>query len=381
MQIGELKKLFKKHKEASLFGRYINTNNIKSLLKKYAEIFAVETIGQSVLREAIYSIKVGSGKKKLLMWSQMHGNESTTTKAVFDLLNLLSSSNGFSEIVLKECTILIIPILNPDGAKAYTRFNANKVDLNRDAQDLSQPESKVLRKVYNEFKPHYCFNLHGQRTIFSAGNTSNVATLSFLSPAQDQECSLTDNRKVAMAIISKMNDVLQLEIPNQVGVYDDAFNINCVGDTFQSFNVPTILFEAGHFANDYNREEVRRLIFQSYIIALKTIVGDLIDLEEDSKLYFNIPENKKTFFDIIINKVDFNGKIVDIAIQYQERLIDNKIHFIPKIVEIENLHSFNAHKTIDANNSKAYDHKNKELSLGSEIDFVMLNNIKFLLNI
>ena len=49
--------------------------------------------------------------------------------------------------ILKACTLYIIPILNPDGAKAYTRLNANEVDLNRDAQDLSQPESKVLRAV------------------------------------------------------------------------------------------------------------------------------------------------------------------------------------------------------------------------------------------
>jgi murein tripeptide amidase MpaA len=38
-------------------------------------------------------------------------------------------------------------MLNPDGAKTYTRENANKVDLNRDSQDLTQPESKILRKL------------------------------------------------------------------------------------------------------------------------------------------------------------------------------------------------------------------------------------------
>jgi hypothetical protein len=48
----------------------------------------------------------------------------------------------------------------------YTRLNANEVDLNRDSQNLTQPESKVLREIFDLFQPHYCFNLHDQRTIF-----------------------------------------------------------------------------------------------------------------------------------------------------------------------------------------------------------------------
>ena len=58
-----------------------------------------------------------------------------------------------------------------------------------------------------------------------------------------------------MEVIIKMNNVLQNVIPNQVGIYDDSFNINCVGDSFQSKGVPTILFEAGHYKNDYSREK------------------------------------------------------------------------------------------------------------------------------
>ena len=115
----------------------------------------------------------------------MHGNESTTTKAIFDLFNYFELAD--SKALLEACTLLIIPILNPDGAEAYTRFNKNQVDLNRDAQALTQSESKILRTSFESFKPHFCFNMHGQRTIFSAGNTSNSAVLSFLSPSENIE--------------------------------------------------------------------------------------------------------------------------------------------------------------------------------------------------
>ena len=242
MQIELIKSLFLKHQESHLKHRYITNKHIEPLLENYKEKLNVETLGTSVLNNPIYGLKIGTGTKRILMWSQMHGNESTTTKALFDLLNTLLSNEASVKHILSACTLYIIPILNPDGAIAYTRINANQVDLNRDAQDLSQPESKVLKAAFHRFKPHFCYNLHGQRTIFSAGNTNKPATVSFLAPAQDEACTITPNRKIAMEVIAVMNKALQAIIPEQVGVYDDAFNLNCVGDTFQSENVPTILF-------------------------------------------------------------------------------------------------------------------------------------------
>jgi len=244
MQLEVIKNLFLKHKESRLSNRYITNKNIKPLLDNLSDLFHVEIIGKSVLEHPIYGVKMGTGEKKILMWSQMHGNESTTTKAVFDLFNALLEPNSDLQYILEACTLYVIPILNPDGALAYTRINANQVDLNRDAQNLTQPESRVLRRVFESLKPDFCYNLHGQRTIFSAGTSRYSATVSFLAPAQDKDCTITPNRMVAMEVIGVMNAMLQTVIPNQIGVYDDAFNLNCVGDTFQTENVPTILFEA-----------------------------------------------------------------------------------------------------------------------------------------
>ncbi|MFY0714735.1 peptidase M14 [Seonamhaeicola sp. NFXS20] len=375
MQTEQIKSLFINNKENTLFGRYITNNHIEPLLKNLKNYCKVETIGYSVLNKPIYGIEIGAGPKKVLMWSQMHGNESTTTKALFDLLNSLKEAEIGLTHILKHCTLYIIPILNPDGAEVYTRVNANKVDLNRDAQSLTQPESLVLRKVFEAFKPHYCFNLHGQRTIFSAGKNNKSATVSFLSPAQDKECTVTQNRRVAMEIIGIMNDALQEVIPNQIGVYDDAFNINCVGDTFQSENVPTILFEAGHFANDYNREYTRELIYMSYIKSLCYIAEFNVD---GSKIdsYFSIPENEKCFYDVIIrNAAGYSNEgLVDIAIQFQETLVDNTLEFMPVVQCIEKLNNFYGHREIDAKGEAVLDDRKKKLSIASENVFVMIKN-------
>jgi hypothetical protein len=375
----QLQKLFKQYKESALYHRYITNHHIEPLIKRFDDLATIKLLGQSVLNQPIYSIQIGHGKKRLLMWSQMHGNESTTTKAIFDMLNTLLGSNDDIKHILDACTILIIPILNPDGAKAYTRLNANGVDLNRDAQDVSQPESKLLRQVFDDFKTHYCFNLHGQRTIFSAGTSSFPATVSFLSPAQDEARTVTKNRRMAMEVIVAMNTILQSVIPNQVGVYDDAFNINCVGDTFQSLNVPTILFEAGHYAQDYGRETTRAFIYMSLMTALDYIATRDVN-GEHSKAYFNIPENKKGFYDLIIRnalvQVDSDYVQQDIGMLYQEMLKGDTIVFKPKIESIGDLEGYYGHREIDAKGQQVYSMNKTPIQVGYENDFVILNNEK-----
>ncbi|WP_375235762.1 M14 family zinc carboxypeptidase [Winogradskyella sp.] len=374
----QLTDLYNSLKEKSLFGRYITSKIIEGLLDNFSSVFQVSTIGYSVEHRPIFSLKVGQGDTKILLWSQMHGNESTTTKALFDVLNGFSKGK-FSDI-LENCTLQIIPILNPDGAARYTRVNANEVDLNRDAQNLTQPESKVLRACFDSFMPHYCFNLHGQRTIFGAGETGNSATLSFLSPAEDTECTLTVTRKKAMSVIALINEQIQKDLPNAIGRYDDGFNINCVGDTFQSLGVPTILYEAGHYQNDYDREETRLFIFKSLIYGLRSIAdGMKID---DFESYFDIPQNEKNFHDIIIrnSKVVANSQnTVDIAIQFKEVLKNGIIKFIPFVDKIENLDSYFAHNDIDAQGALVLDQDNNAIEVSNEIVFVMLNNRKILI--
>ena len=381
MQLNQIQTLFLKHQETTLFHRYITNKHIEPLLESLCNKTKVETLGKSVLNNPIYGLQIGDGHKRVLMWSQMHGNESTTTKALFDLLNALLNDTAL-KVILRSCTLYIIPILNPDGAKAYTRVNANAVDLNRDAQNLSQPESTILRGIFNEFKPHFCFNLHGQRTIFSAGAKNKPATVSFLAPAQDVACTVTPTRQIAMQLICKMNEVLQVLIPEQVGVYDDTFNLNCVGDFFQSKQVPTVLFEAGHFYNDYEREKTREYIFVSFITALHHIsTTEITGL--DYEAYFEIPENQKYFFDVIIRnaKIKLNSKeeIFDIGMMFQEKLINERIAFIPIINKIEKLSSYYGHKEIDANGLEVLDENMNMVEIGSENVFVIINNEKITL--
>ena len=366
-------------KATSLKSRVLSNSDIEPLLNLLSDKFEVSVLGHSEAGLPIHGVKIGSGSKRILLWSQMHGNESTTTKALFDLFNFLELDdfNAF----LDTCTLFIIPILNPDGAMAYTRLNANGVDLNRDAINRSQKESSVLRSVFDEFKPHYCFNLHGQRSIFSAGKSNNSSVISFLSPSEDIERSLTITRKKSMSIIHSMNRVLQLYLPNQIGRYDDGFNANCVGDQFQTLGVPTVLFEAGHFPGDYSREETRKYIALSIFTAIANI-ADKVD-EDTSSMYFDIPENDTLFNDVIIRNALLNpsnpNDFCDIGIQHKEVLGPSGLTFKPTIDCIGDLSKKHGHLEINAN-FKAVSHPDfPVLSENYEIDFLLVESVKKIL--
>ena len=340
------------YKDNTISGRYIHLEHIEPLLDSYKDIFQISILGESVEQRPIYSITLGSGSKRILMWSQMHGNESTTTKSVFDVLKYIKDNKDFREYVFQNFTLCILPMVNPDGAHAYTRVNSKMVDLNRDAQDRSQPESIILREVFNSFKPDFCFNLHDQRTIFSAGEAALPATVSFLTPAEDKECSITQQRKRSMEIISVMNQFLQQHIPGQVGRYDDGYNINCVGDTFQSAQIPTILFESGHYQNDYQREQTRKYIASSLVCAI-TYIGEHTIGGDQYRSYFEIPENDKLFYDVLLRNFpileDSKVEHLDIAILFKETLRNGKLEFIPNVERIEKDLTFFGHKEFDMN--------------------------------
>ena len=124
------------YKNHSIKGRYLTLEDLKPITDYWNSFVVKDLNGVSVNGIPIPVYSFGFGNKKILMWSQMHGNESTTTKGLVDFLNLLNTPSEVSNLILQQCTIVVIPILNPDGASLYTRFNKNQVDLNRDFHDF-----------------------------------------------------------------------------------------------------------------------------------------------------------------------------------------------------------------------------------------------------
>jgi hypothetical protein len=375
-----LEQLFKQYKEETIQGRYITLDGILPLLNKINTNNQLKVIGKSVQEKNIYGHQIGEGKTRIFLWSQMHGNEGTTTKALFDFLNVLNSGSELAKQLLATFTFYSIPMLNPDGATLYTRENANKVDLNRDSQNLSQPESKVLRAVFDTFKPHYCFNLHDQRTIFGVADTGKPATLSFLAPSYNEAREINESRLKAINLIAGINDVLQEYLPGQIGRFDDSFNINCIGDTFQFLGVPTLLFEAGHFAKDYQREETRKYVFMALVSSFQILCENDVVVSGINN-YLNIPQNKIVFYDFIYKniKINYDGVeiITNFAAQYKEELIGNQICFNAYIVQVGELENHFGHIEYDGKGAQYKDGFGVFPKLNQKADFYLDNNLEF----
>lgn len=319
--ISYLETIYPQQKETTLFGKWITLDAIIPLYAKLKTSFEVSEIGFSEENRPIYSVKLGTGAKKILIWSQMHGNESTGTKAVFDLFNCFSAiSDSYLSKILSECTLLIVPMLNPDGALQYTRVNGKGVDLNRDAVARSAKESKLLRSVLESFNPQFCFNLHDQRTIFGVEGTKNPATLSFLAPSEEETRSLTKGRKATMNVIVAMHSILKKIIPNHIGRYTDEFYPTATGDNFQKLGYNTILIESGHYPNDYDREESRKYTFFALLTGIYHIASAQHFKEYEG--YFEIPNNVKIFYDVIHR---FENSVNDTAYQYKDVIKSNKL--------------------------------------------------------
>ncbi|QYN49009.1 peptidase M14 [Apibacter sp. ESL0432] len=337
--------------EENFKNRYVNPSELSDFLIKNYKSLLTE-IGRSELNKPIYKLTLGKGPKNILLWTQMHGNETTGTLSCLDLLKFFENENNCSHEILSKFTLDIIFMLNPDGAEIWTRRNRLGIDINRDFLTASSIEMQVLKKTASEKKYDLAFNLHDQRTIFGVEGKKEPATLAFLSPSESVDRKVTETRKKSMGLIADIYKEISKLIPNKISRFTDEFYPRSVGDNFQKLGIPTILFEGGHFPKDYYRQKTRRYFTLSLITALY-YASFKDEWQKGYELYNEIPNNSLSFIDIIYRNVrirEDKKETVDIGIQYVEKITkgENELSFIAKIEDIGDLSFMYGHEEIDA---------------------------------
>ena len=337
--------------------------------------FEIIKIGNSIEGRDIYRIKIGKGKTKILVWSQMHGDEPTATSAIFDLFNFFADTQSYNELrklIIDDLEIHFIPMLNPDGAERFQRENSINVDINRDAVSQVCDESKLLWDYAQNLKPEFGFNLHDQNSYYTAGRTNKSSAISLLIPPMDFVKSINYTREKGMQIILKINEILSEIIPGQVARYSDDFEPRAFGDNFVKTGISSILIESGFYQGDYKKDFVRKLNFISLLTAFTSIVK-----RDHEKLfyadYFEIPENRESLFDlllknVVITKAERNF-IVDVGINRKKKYdqINKKFYFESTIAGIGDLSTFYGIEEYDMENAEL--EKEKFLFLDSAADF------------
>lgn len=325
---------------------------LDSLIFKSEEIFQKELLCYTIKGKAINLIKFGQGKKKILMWSQMHGDESTASLALLDVINFLLQKDSLRNEISDKITLLIIPILNPDGASKFERRNSQEIDINRDALRFQTPEGKTLKLVYEKYKPDFAFNLHDQTSLNSVGKTGNPAAIALLAPPYNYNNDINETRLKAIKLCVEIYDAIKSNYGEIVARYDDEFEPRAFGDNFQKWSTSTILIESGGYFNDYEKQEIRKMNFIALITSIFSIANDRYILQDQNK-YFLIPENEKRFFDLILQNCvvekDSFRYIVDIGINSSEKFdsLRNRYVRIYEILDIGDLSVYYAYDTLD----------------------------------
>ncbi|WP_460923485.1 M14 family metallopeptidase [Pontibacter brevis] len=310
------------YKEPKLQHRRFKHQDIVPLLEKLkrAPQFEVQVTGKSVEGRDIYLVKAGTGKTKVMLWSQMHGDESTATMALFDLFNFLQQSDQLDPVrqqILQNTTLYIVPMLNPDGAEQFKRRNAFEIDLNRDALRLQSPEAQLLKSLRDSLNPEFGFNLHDQSRHYTVGITSKPATISFLAPAFDHAQTVNTVRDRAMRTIVGMNEALQPLIPGQVAKYSDEHEPRAFGDNIQKWGTSVILIESGGYQDDPEKQVIRQLNFASIVSALH-LIGSNGYTNYQLEDYYKIPENERYLYDLVVRNVRYEDNdrniLLDIGI-------------------------------------------------------------------
>lgn len=355
-EVSFFKKAFETFKEDSLQHRRFKHADLEAILARHQSsgVLSIEKIGSSVLGKSIYSAQFGEGSKKVMLWSQMHGNEPTATMALMDLFNFLEGKDDeFQEVrdlIKSQTHLYFIPMLNPDGADNYTRRNALDIDLNRDARASAAHESSLLKNKAIEFKPAYGFNLHDQNIYYNVPKTGVPVTIALLAPAINEEREINEVRGNAMRLASGMNILLQKVIPGAVAKYDDEFSPRGFGDNFQMLGASTVLIESGGYAGDPEKQYIRELNF--YII-----LNSLIEIAEGSYMqhsmddYQNLPFNSSQLTDVLIRNVKFKRDsaemIVDLSIKRDENNSNRDYFVTSRIDDLGDLQDLFGYSEVD----------------------------------
>jgi len=237
----------------------------------------------------------------------MHGDESTATMALADITRFLVEAEGdpLRERLGRELTITMVPMLNPDGAERFTRWNAIGVDVNRDARQQATPEGRALKTLRDRIDPQFGFNLHDQEARKLAGENGEQVAIALLAPAADEARTYGAVRSRARLVAATIVSALEGDIAGRIAKYDDAFTPRAFGDLMQSWGTSTVLIESGAIRGDVHKQELRRLNVIGILAALDAIAtGSYRD--SNPALYEGLPENERIEHDVIVR----GGKVV-----------------------------------------------------------------------
>lgn len=343
---------YPEHRVDGLEERYLEPERywdmVGSIVDRAPDRLRVDEVGRSVEARPLRRVDFGGGETAVLLWSQMHGDESTASRALADVLDYLADRPD-DELVLRlerRLAVTVVPVLNPDGTARFRRHNAVGIDINRDARALATPEARVLKAVRDAVEPDWAFNLHDQDVRTRLGDTDRDVQIALLAPPPG-EGETSDAHRRAQHLAALLVGAVHPVVGDAVARYDDDFNPRAFGDLMTRWGAATVLIESGGSLDDPHKERLRMANFVAILAALDAIATGRWD-DADPDVYAALPENARGAADLILR----GGSVVlpggapvraDVAIEYDDSLTRSG----GRIAEIGDLADRNALREVD----------------------------------
>jgi hypothetical protein len=275
---------------------------LAALQARWPQDIALEEIGRSVEGRGIQQLTLGRGPRKILLWSQMHGDEPSATPALLDAVDFLLAHRTAPDAaaVLERLTLIVVPMLNPDGAERYQRRNAQAIDINRDALNLATPEGRLLKAVRDRHQPELGFNLHDQNRRTSVGDTRVLASVALLAVSGDAAGTVTPGRLRAKRACTAIAAAVEPFFPGAVSRYDEDWSPRAFGDNITAWGTPVVLIESGGLAPGRPPTDLTRMNFVALLTTLAGVAAD--DLAgHDPAVYDRMTRNETDVYaDVVL---------------------------------------------------------------------------------
>jgi protein MpaA len=133
----------------------------------------VRIVGYTKRKTPIKALYVGKGKTYVMVLGAIHGDEASSASVVESFATLIAKND-----LIQDMTIIVIPVVNPDGLRSQTRTNDNGVDVNRNfpatnwkaeskrtryypgEKPSSEPETRALMQLIQKSPPKLIISVH-----------------------------------------------------------------------------------------------------------------------------------------------------------------------------------------------------------------------------
>ncbi len=151
-------------------------------------------IGYSVKGRAIAVHSFGSGADTIAYTGAIHGNELSTRTLMYRWIDELEAN---PRLIPANKTVVVVPVINPDGVTAGTRTNARNVDLNRNfatadwrsditttsnapfpggggESAMSEPETRAVAGLISRLRPQLTLSYHSIGGLLASNQVGNA---------------------------------------------------------------------------------------------------------------------------------------------------------------------------------------------------------------